>query len=244
MSTEDKEYFKLKELEVALGKVLGFAALGVVAVAAAPFTGGGSIAGAATLASSLAGAEAIAVGAAVAGGAIGAAKARKEEEKNEKIAELSKKADKYEKALKEAIKKFKGDKEYFNYILASTAAGISIANADGDISSKEREELEEFIGGMANSNYPQHIKDEITKLYNKPPSLNTAIEYLKKVHPSNFDGIKDMLELVMEADGHCHEEEISFLEAFKRQVQSIDYLEEDDDFEDGFLREVKEKMVA
>ena len=48
------------------GKILGLAALGVGAIAAAPFTGGGSILGAATLAGSLAGAGTIAAAGAAA----------------------------------------------------------------------------------------------------------------------------------------------------------------------------------
>ena len=55
-----------------LFKILGFAALGVGAVAAAPFTGGGSLLGAASLAGSLAGAGTIATTAGVAGAVVGA----------------------------------------------------------------------------------------------------------------------------------------------------------------------------
>ncbi len=47
------------------GKILAGAAVGVGAVAAAPFTGGGSLLGAATLASSLAGAGTVAAAAGV-----------------------------------------------------------------------------------------------------------------------------------------------------------------------------------
>ena len=55
-------------------KILAGAAIGVGAVAAAPFTGGGSVLGAATLVASLSGAgtAAAAVGAGVVGGAVGA----------------------------------------------------------------------------------------------------------------------------------------------------------------------------
>ena len=76
------------------GKILGLAVLGVGAIAAAPFTGGGSILGAATIAGSLAGAGTIAAaaGAGAVGAGVGYALSRKEEEeeeaKNEKIAEL------------------------------------------------------------------------------------------------------------------------------------------------------------
>jgi len=240
---------------MAFGKILGFAALGIVAVAAAPFTGGGSLAGAATLAGSLAGAEAVAVGAAVVGGAIGAASARKDEEeearnkeshkeKDEKISELSKKADKYEKKFKEALEKFKGDKEYFNYIIATSAMGISMAYSNGEMHQNEKTEIEEFIGGIASSNYPQHVKDEIDKLYKNPPEFATALGYLKKVNPSNYDAIKFMLELVMEADGIHHNEQLAFLEAFNRSIHGVKYIAVKNDTESICLSEIKEKIAA
>lgn len=90
------------------GKILGLAALGIGAIAAAPFTGGGSILGAATIAGSLAGAGTIAAaaGAGAVGAGVGYALSRKEEEeeqaKNEKIAELRKKAEKFEEAFEKS----------------------------------------------------------------------------------------------------------------------------------------------
>jgi len=247
---------------MAFGKILGFAALGVAAIAAAPFTGGGSIAGATALAGSLAGAEALAVGAAVAGGAYGASQAKKEreeeernrkveienrkthKEKDDKISELNIKAEKYEKAFIEAIERFEGDKEYFNYIIASMAMGMSIAISNGEIHDNEIEELEEFVGGIANSNYPQRIKDEIDKLYHRPPNFSTAIKYLEKVNPSNFDNIADMLEIVMEADGIHHKEQLAFIEAFNQSKGEIKYIPEKNDTQNEILLEIKEKISA
>ena len=233
---------------MAFGKILGFAALGVGAIALAPFTGGGSVAGAISLAASLEGAALAVAGAAAAGGAIGGAvgmaSAKKEEEKDEEISKLKKKADKLEKALKEALNRFQGDKEYFNYIIAMTAMGVSMANSDGEISSKEIEEMEEFIGGIASSNYPKHIKSEIAKLYKNPPTFNTALEYLKKVNHSNYESIKEMLEIIMEADGCIHPKEKAYLEAFNREIKHIKYLPEKNDIQNNFLLEVREKVSA
>jgi len=238
---------------MAIGKILGFAAIGVGAVALAPFTGGGSVAGAISLAASLEGAALAAGGAAALGGAIGAASAIKEEEenaerrkfdkeKNEKLAEQAKRIEKFEKELKEILNRFQGDKEYFNYIIAMTAMGISMANADGEIRPTEIQELEEFIGGIASSNYPQHIKEEIDKLYHNPPNFSTALKYLEQVNPSNFDSIREMLELVMEADGYIHPQEKAFLEAFNREIQNIKYLPEKNDIKNSFLLEIREKV--
>ena len=62
-------------------KVIGGAVIGVGAIAAAPFTGGGSLLGAASLASSLAGAGALAAGAGAAGATAGAVMGRREKGK-------------------------------------------------------------------------------------------------------------------------------------------------------------------
>ena len=233
-----------------IGKMLGFAALGVAAVAAAPFTGGGSILAATTAAGSLAGAGTIAAaaGAAATGAAVGKAMSDREQAEKEKLLEenalLNQKAVKYEKAFKAALERFKGDKEYFNYIIATTAIGIAMANADGEISEEERIELDEFVGGIANSNYPQHIKDTIQKLYKNPPSFNTALQYLEKVDPSNYESIKDMLSLIMEADGHIHDKEKAFMKAFEINLSLIEYHQESEDEENQFLLSIKDKIAA
>ena len=232
------------------GKILGLAALGVAAVAAAPFTGGGSLFGAATLAGSLAGAGAIAAAgtAGAVGAGVGYALSRKEEEeeqvKNEKIAELSKKAEKFEEDFKRAISQFQGDKEYFNFIIASTALGMAIANADGEISNDELIEINEFVGGMASSNYPQHIVYIITQLKDNPPSFNEAMKYLEKVNVSNYESIRSFIELVIEADGIIHEKEKAFLEAFNSAIKMVDYKPESNDVDNKFILELKSRFAA
>ena len=232
------------------GKILGLAALGVAAVAAAPFTGGGSLFGAATLAGSLAGAGAIAAAgtAGAVGAGVGYALSRKEEEeeqvKNEKIAELSKKAEKFEEDFKRAISQFQGDKEYFNFIIASTALGMAIANADGEISNDELIEINEFVGGMASSNYPQHIVYIITQLKDNPPSFNEAMKYLEKVNVSNYESIRSFIELVIEADAIIHEKEKAFLEAFDSAIKMVDYKPESNDIDNKFILELKSRSAA
>jgi len=201
-----------------IGKVLGLAALGVAAVAAAPFTGGGSIAGAATLAGSLAGAEALAVGAAVAGGAAGAVLSRREEEEKERkekeIAKANQKAKNFEEIAKE-------HQNHTEYILALSALGISIANADGEISEEEMDELNEFVGGLAAKKYPSHIIEAIDKMKNNPPTFNDAIKYLEKVNEADFDILRNVLLVITEADGKVVNEEKAFIEAFDRKVSEL-----------------------
>jgi len=202
-----------------LGKILGLAAIGVGAVALAPFTGGGSVAGAATLAGSLAGAEAAATGAAVIGGAVGAAASRREEEKKYQT-EL-----KYAKIAKEAKndrEKLSSVEEHYSYILTLTALGVAMANADGNISYEERVELDEFVGGLSSEKYPIHIRKEIKSIIKNPPTFNEALILLEKNSSQiNFKKIRDILIVIMEADGNIHKREIAFLEAFDNKIKLL-----------------------
>ena len=201
-----------------IGKILGLAALGVAAVAAAPFTGGGSVAGAATLAASLAGAEAAAAGAAAVGAGIGYAISRKEEEeeerKKEEIAKAKLKTEKATKIVKE-------HEEHTNYILALSALGISMANADGEISNEELEELNEFVGGLSAEKYPEHVVEQIKKMIENPPTFNEALEYLNRVVIDNFQSIRNMLVMIMESDGNIHLMEKAYLQAFDEKIKEL-----------------------
>lgn len=200
------------------GKVLGLAALGVGAVAAAPFTGGGSILAATTAAGSLAGAGALAAGAGVAGAAAGKvwSDTDKEEKKaqEEKIAEYNQKAQKSEAALKEHEK-------HTNLILALSALGCAMANADGEISPEEIAELNEFVGGLSSQVYPSHITNQIEDMISNPPTFNEAMKYLEKVDVIEFPELRNFLVMIMESDDVIHKKEEAFLKAFDIKVAQI-----------------------
>lgn len=226
-----------------IGKILAYtvggAVLGVGAIAAAPFTGGGSILGAVTLASSLAGAGAVAAGTAAVAGGTGAYLARQEddehEEKDNKIAGLNQKAEKVEEGFKQALERFHGDNEYFNYIIGLTAIGISMACVDGEISEDEKAEIEEFIGGVTSSSYPEHIKEVIRLLYKNKPNFQTAMVYLQKIDPRYYPDIRNLLELIMLVDNFEHDKEKAFIQAFDHYVPTIKYTPESDDSSTTYL---------
>ncbi|NCD11224.1 MAG: hypothetical protein EOL93_01625 [Epsilonproteobacteria bacterium] len=228
-------------------KTLGYFSLGVMggvaAVAAAPFTGGGSLLGAATLATSLAGAGTIAAatGAAAVAGGTGAYLAKKDDEE---ISELALRAKKLEAGLKKAVQNFEGDKEYFNFIVGMTALGLAMANVDGEISAEEREEIDEFVGGIANSHYPQHVKDSIQQLNENIPNLMTAMKlYISKVNPKNYDVLRDLLKIVMLADDIEHEREIAFISAFEQQILQVEYQPEKIDTKSEFLLTIQDNIA-
>lgn len=203
-----------------LGKILLGAVIGVGAIAAAPFTGGGSVLGAATLATSLAGAGALAAGAGAAGAGAGYLVGKKEEEEDElkdrEIAKFKQKASKYEDIVNE-------HKEHTQTIIAMTALGVSIANIDGHFSDEELDSLHEFAGGIASAKYPQYIVDKINKLIETPPTFNEAMRYLKKVDAKFYGGVRNLLVAIAEADGDVHPEEKAFLKAFDKHLSKNDY---------------------
>jgi len=203
---------------VGIGKILGYTTLGIVgsvaAVAAAPFTVGASLLGAATLATSLAGTGKIA----------GAYLAKRNDDEN---AELS---NKLEAGLKKAFETFENDKEYFNFIIGMVALGLAMANVDGEISIEEKQEIDEFVNGISNSHCAQYLKDTIEELYANTPNLMTAMRlYVSKIDPRNYDVLRDFLHIVMLTDNIQHERELAFIAAFEQQILQLDYQPEIDD---------------
>ena len=89
-----------------------------------------------------------------------------------------------------------------------------MANVDGEISEEERIEFDEFVGGLSSTAYPSHIKDKIDEIIKNPPTFNESMEYLKKVSEVEYPEIRNLLVMVMEADGVIHEKEKAFLDAF------------------------------
>lgn len=200
------------------GKMLGLAALGVGAVAAAPFTGGGSILGVATLGTSLAGAAGAATGAGVVGAVAGKVWSdMDEEEKRELEKEISKnnlRAQKSEEALKEHEK-------HTNLILALTALGCSMANADGEISPEELVDLDDFVAGISSQGYPTHIKNQIKDIISNPPTFNEAMKHLEKVDAIELPELRNLLVVIMESDEIVHKKEEEFLRAFDIKVEQL-----------------------
>lgn len=205
---------------MAWGKMLGLAALGVGAVAAAPFTGGGSILAATTAVASLGTTAAVASAAGAAAVGAGAGKIWSDmEEKDKKelekqVAEYNQSAQKSEAALKELEK-------HTNLILALSALGCSMANADGEISPEEIVELNEFVGGISSQKYPSHIVKQINDMISNPPTFNEAMEHLTKIDSIEYPELRNFLVMVMESDEKVHKDEEIFLKAFDVKVKQL-----------------------
>lgn len=190
-------------------KILGGVALGVGAIAAAPFTGGGSI-----------------IGAGIAGGVIASKideeeerKKKKSEKREAKLKRESAERVKREQKLRENLRaqefKFKEQKEFEEYVTAMFAVALSAANSDGEIHPNEIRDLEEFIAGESYKAIPKSLKYSIERLKNKPPNFNTAMQYVKEVSRSKWNIFDDIISIVILADGVVKPEEIAFEKAWK-----------------------------
>jgi len=199
------------------GKILTGVAIGVGAVAAAPFTGGGSLLGGATLAASLTGAGTVAAatGAGLVGAAAGGVLAEEEENKRKRAvdkaraeakAEADMKIKELEKILKSSLNKLKSHDEHFRAIIALEAVGVSCAACDGDFSDNEKEEIGEFVKGMLAQKIPDDVKEKIQTIYENPPSIEEAFQ-LAKESGIKLNIFEDLVQFVMEIDGVKPEEE-------------------------------------
>lgn len=202
------------EKEINYLKVLGGAAIGVGAVAAAPFTGGGSLLGGATLLGSLAGAGTVAaaVGAGVAGAVVAANldgddeahkagfEAGRKQAKAEHLAEITK----LKQGLEKAMESLKIAGKHFNAIIALNAVAVATANCQGGISKEVRDEIEQFIIGTAVDTIPDTVKAQIESLYQKPPTVKEAFILAKEsdMDMSIFDVIINVVVALSETSAH------------------------------------------
>jgi hypothetical protein len=207
------------------GKILAGVAVGVGAVAAAPFTGGGSLLGGASLIASLTGAGTIAaaVGAGAVGATVGAVLADSDESEKKQIKEQGKAEGKAENALQieqlesklsQALKKLKSHDEHFKAIIAMEAVGVACAACDGDFSDNEREEIGEFVKGMIAQSIPMDVKAQIQSIYDNPPTVEEAFLLAKNSCMSLYL-YEDLIRFVMQIDGIKPEEE-AFVHAWNQ----------------------------
>jgi len=198
-----------------LFKILGGAAMGVAAIASLPIAGA---VGTVALAGGLA--------AAAAGGIAGAVASEMDdtEEVAERRGERKARA-KYDKELEKLVSNFNDvekrlgeNSKYFEGILAMIAVGIACANSDGDIADEEREEINDFITGVAGDKLPSHIKEKIENMWINPPSVNTAFELANNLGLDSLELFSEIIEITIHADGDAHEDELVFQQAWNSLV--------------------------
>lgn len=195
-------------------KVLSCMILGVGAVAAAPFTGGGSILGAATLV------EALTMGTAVAGGIAGAvvgavASDRDEDERQDERQAAHEKGfnEGVKKGNSETAKKFATILEKNDTIrIGAFALSSYVANKDNDFSKEERQVIESYLGrpdGIANRN----IAPELQDIFKHTPSFDVIkSNYLDRFDLDDLVTMDEFINELVLIDQKISPEEKSFWE--------------------------------
>ncbi|MCD5380522.1 DUF533 domain-containing protein [Candidatus Gracilibacteria bacterium] len=206
------------------GYILTGAVIGIGGVAAAPFTGGGSVLGATTLIASLSGAGTIAtaVGTGVLGATGGAFLADSEntEQNNstqdktvEDKAKDSVKLEKLVKGLNSSLEKLESHDEHFKAIIALEAVGVSCATCDGSFSEKEKREISKFVKGMLDQKIPEDVKEKIQSVYDNPLNINEAFK-LAQDSGLELEAFDDVILYTMKIDG-VTEKELNFFHAWQ-----------------------------
>ena len=203
-----------------LGKAVFGAVIGVAAIAAAPFTGGGSVLAGASLAASLTGAGLAATGAGLAGAAVGAvAEGVKEIEKEDEIGRAK------SASFKDGMNEGKAStvqeiKKYTDFYLATTALSYYIARCDGSISDEEQLEIDFDLDSIKkNVDIPGAIKTEMmTIAVNESISFEEVIKYLDKVSVETLKKLSDDIDEIIEANGEITDAERKAKEQFNNYI--------------------------
>ncbi|MFD1016198.1 hypothetical protein [Winogradskyella rapida] len=216
------------------GKILGGILVGVGAIAAAPFTGGGSLfAAGVSLSAALGGtAAAAAVGAGIAGGTAGAVIANKEKKEKEQ-ANKNHFNEGVKSGENKAKQKFntilKTQKERDELMLISIKIGVYVSKVDGVIDKNELEELNKlclFIN--QNPTTPQFIKEEVNRIINSNitySELNIEIDKFLETKSENYKSqtiifFDKLIATIINADKYEHTKESEFLKNWRKKYQN------------------------
>lgn len=201
-----------------LGKVLLGTALGVGAIAAAPFTGGGSILAGASLASSLAGAGtiALATGAGAVGAIGGAVVGEIDEEKRTEEIKNAKSSSFKDGVQESKAKSAKEIKKYADFMLATTALSFYAARCDGRISKEEQLEIDYDLDSIRkNTDLPDQVKNKLLEI-EKDVNLSwkEVIKYLNKVSVDTLERLYNDVDEIVKADGKVTKKEKEVMKNF------------------------------
>ena len=155
---------------------------------------------------------AVGVGGLVTGVVLASKSGKKDRDASDKRAVKEKlRSEKLARMLEERAKLCETHKDLAAFLIAMTAVGVAVANADGVITPSENKEIDRFVAGVLGSAFPQVVKDQIAMLYADPPSFEDALRvHIAPVSEKQFFDwtlIEEMVDLVAAADGKLHDNE-------------------------------------
>lgn len=202
-------------------KVIAGAAIGVAAVAAAPFTGGGSVLAGATLAESLTGAGFAAVLGAVTGGTAGAVAANVEDDGINNTVKEAKESgfdDGLHEGKAETVEEVK---KFADYDLALTALVYYFARCDGSISKEEEQEIDYALNAiMKHENIPDQLRAELDKISrDENLTFEEMVLYLDKIPLKELCSFTEYVSNIVEASDGITPAEATAKQKFEEYLQ-------------------------
>ena len=155
---------------------------------------------------------AVGVGGLVTGAILASKAGKKDRDASDKRAAKEKlRSERLAKMLEEKAKLCETHKDVAAFLIAMTAVGVAVANADGVIAPSEKKQIDRFVAGVLGSAFPQVVKDQIARLYADSPSFEDALRvHIAPVAEKPFFDwtlIEEMVEVVAGADGKLHDNE-------------------------------------
>jgi hypothetical protein len=100
--------------------------------------------------------------------------------------------------------------EFYNFNVAGAALAFAVANADGELSDEEIEEIVPLLLGESSSAMPQNLRNIFNKFIESPPTFNEALEYVKKVDSSLWNSFDGIIEMTINIDNKVDDAEKAF----------------------------------
>ena len=125
-------------------------------------------------------------------------------------------------AVTDARDTLRSEEAYHRLLVAVFAVGMATANADGEVSPEEREDIKAFVDGIVDSELPPVVKGMVTRLRNHPPTFAAAMRHVSRAEPVDWDLLESVIRVVSRSDGRSTREEEALLQAFRgmRDVSS------------------------
>lgn len=107
-------------------------------------------------------------------------------------------------------------RDTYDLLVALFAVGLAVAACDGEIHPKELAEIDVFTKAVATATLPPSVKDQIRQLRHHPPGFEAAVRRVRRVDPALWPLFDTVVDVVIAADGVRHQEELVFLDSWRR----------------------------
>ena len=99
----------------------------------------------------------------------------------------------------------------FNLMLALASVGYSCAASNGQMTTEEKLQIDEFIMGVSKDTLPSHIRAQMERTASNPPDIRTAHAHaVSTATPDTWHLFDEIIELIMRIDEVTPAEKATF----------------------------------